>query len=173
MVADWLLTIACAKGRAAVFAHNPPEHSYELNPLWRKSVDNQRWFNLRHLVVVIVVSAMLVFLDHVEEPPYVGLKALMGVSFGSLGPAVGRHLANLLLLREFGRHPDLLSNHRSVPPTLALRISQFSLIGWLPLLVILASLVPNPYTVGTFVGLLGQILVHSLWRRRADAGPAR
>lgn len=124
------------------------------------------------MAVVILVTAALIFLDRFEDPPHLGLKLLMGMAFGALGPIVGRHITNLLLLREFGRNPELLKDHRPVSPRLALRISQFGLLSWLPLLVIIALIMPNPYTLGIVVGLLAMVFVHSVWRRRADAQPA-
>ena len=54
MLADYLLTILGAKSSARVHGKHFTTPSYELNPLWRKSVDQRRWFNPRHLANLLL-----------------------------------------------------------------------------------------------------------------------
>ena len=98
MVADYTLTILGARESAAVYREHFVLASYEMNPLWRKSVDEIRWFNPRHFAIVCLVTLLLVLVDQVA-PAELPIEFFLGGVFGAWGMVFGRHVANLLLFR--------------------------------------------------------------------------
>ncbi len=173
MFADYALTILGAKNSAAVYRNHFTTASYELNPLWRKSVDQVRWFNPRHIALVALVTVLLILMDQVAAIlPFDTFKIVLGMLFGVFGSVCGRHLTNLLLFRYLNRHPHEISGQVQFSMKLMLKMSQFNCIGLIPLFVIVVTLVPNRYTLGVLIGLVTVVFVHSLWARKANSAEA-
>jgi hypothetical protein len=176
MLADYALTILGAKSSAAVYRKHFLMPSYELNPLWRRSVDQVRWFNPRHTALVVLLTAILVLLDQAAEVPDSILELLIGMLLGAFGSVCGRHLTNLLLFGYLNRHPEEISGQVRLSMILILKISQFTYIGLIPIFGMVVALVPNAYTAGVLLGLLSIVFGHSRWARkatRAEVQPER
>lgn len=169
MLADYALTILGAKASAVVYRNHFTTPSYELNPLWRKSIDQIRWFNPRHITAVALVTMLLALLDQMESLPYDTIHLALGMFFGAFGTVCGRHLTNLMLFRYLNRHPHEISGQVQLSMKVAFKISQFTYIGLIPLFIIVAALVPNAYTVGVLSGILALVLAHFVWGRRAKS----
>lgn len=177
MIADYLLTIWGAKLGRVVHAKHFVMATYELNPVWRKSVDALRWLNLRHLAAVVVVTGALLLLDRLmSAADYEGLsktndamELLLGILFGVFGCVCGRHLTNILLFRFLNRHPGEVSGEVRLSMLFILKLSQFTYVGLLPLFFALAVLVPDNYTFGVAVGIAVLVVIHFVWIIRAKS----
>lgn len=167
MLADYALTILGARSSAIVYRNHFTMPSYELNPRWRKSVDQIQWFNFRHISIVVLVTVLLVLLDHTELLPHSTFQLALGMLFGAFGSVCGRHLTNLMLFRYLNRHPHEISGQIQLSLKLTLKISQFTYLGLIPLCVIVVTLVPGSYTLGALLGILALVFVHFVWERRA------
>jgi hypothetical protein len=174
MLGDYALTILGAKSASSVYRRHFKTPHYELNPLWRESVARVRWFNPRHLVLVALVTALLVVVDGAAPSTPGPFELLLGMLFGAFGAVCGRHLTNLLLFRYVNRHPEELSGEVRLSMKLALAISKFSYVGWLPLLALVAVFEPGRYAVGVLLGVATLILAHYVWavRRRSSPSPS-
>ena len=172
MLADYALTILGAKTSAAVYRKHFTMPSYELNPLWRKSVDQIRWFNPRHIALVALVTVLLILVDQASALPDT-FELVLGMLFGTFGSVCGGHLTNLLLFRYLNRHPNEISGQVHLSLKLMLKISQFTYIGLIPVFTIVVALVPNHYTVGVLLGILALVFAHFMWGRRAKAAEAQ
>jgi hypothetical protein len=169
ILADYALTILGAKNSAAVYRNHFTTPSYELNPLWRKSVDQIRWFNPRHIAAVALVTVLLILLDQAAALPYDAFELALGMLFGAFGSVCGRHLTNLMLFRYLNRHPNEISGQVQLSMKLMLKMSQFTYIGLVPLFIIVMIVAPNPYTVGVLLGLLAVVIAHFVWARKAKS----
>lgn len=172
MLADYVLTIWGAKSSAIVYRSHFSTPSYELNPLWRKSVDELRWFNPRHAALVVLVTVGLVFFDLADMEPDSVVELPLGLLFGAFGSVCGRHLGNLLLFRYLNRHPDQISGQVQLSMKLVLKMSQFTLVGMILPFVILAILVPSAYSIGMLLGVLVIFFAHFFWGRKAESAAA-
>ncbi len=132
MLADYTLTILGAKESAAVYRKHFVLGSYELNPLWRKSVDQIRWFNPRHFSLVCLVTALLIIVDQSVLPEW-PIELGLGMLFGAWGMLCGRHLTNLLIFRFLKRNPEQVSGQVNLSMQLTLKMSQFTYFGLVPL----------------------------------------
>jgi lysylphosphatidylglycerol synthetase-like protein (DUF2156 family) len=165
MLADYALTILGAKRSAVVYRNHFTTPSYELNPLWRKDVNQLRWFNPRHISLVVIVTALLVVVDRAVRP-YELFELALGMLFGAFGAVCGRHLANLMLFHYLNRHPTEISGQVQLSMKLMLKLSEFNFIGLIPVFTIVAVLVPNRYTIGVLLGLLALVFAHFVWAAR-------
>lgn len=161
MLVDYALTILGAKFSAVVYRNHFMTPTYELNPLWRKSVDQIRWFNPRHIAAVALITAFLAIVD--QSLPYDSFKLPLGILLGAFGSVCGRHLTNLMLFSYLNRHPHEISGQVHLSLNLILKISQFTYIGLVPIFAIVVALVPNLYTVGVLLGILAVVFAHFVW----------
>jgi hypothetical protein len=116
--------------------------------------------------MVAVITFVLILFDLSAEFPNSFFEFLLGTLFGVFGTVCGRHLTNLLLFLYVNRHPYEISGEVHMSMTLSLKLSQFTLIGLLPLLSIVVFLVPNSYTFGILTGAATSAMIHSVWLQR-------
>lgn len=167
MVIDYSLTILGAKAATSVYRKHFVTASYELNPVWRKSVNQIRWFNPRHFMLVLLVTALLIVVDQLAGRRDSSCEFTLGIFFGVFGTLCGRHLTNLLLFHYLQQHPHEISGQVQLSMKLTLKLSQFSVIGIIPLLAIVAVLVPHSYTLGACCGLIVLAFAHMVWGLRS------
>src|SRR5215469_12277184 len=89
MLLDYVLTILGAKAGVRVYRQHFQSPYYELNPLWQKSVEQLRWFNPRHFIIVCLVASLLVLLDRMPGFPSESLRLLVGMLLGAFGSICG------------------------------------------------------------------------------------
>jgi hypothetical protein len=165
MLADYALTILGAYESASVYRKHFVLASYELNPLWRKSVDEIRWFNPRHFSLVCIITLVLVTVDQFM-PPEESIQFGLGIFYGAFGMVCGRHLTNLMIFRFLNHNPDQISGQVNLSMLLTLKMSQFTYIGVSPLFVATAILAPNNYSAGIAMGVIVLAGVHFIWARK-------
>ena len=165
MLADYTLTILGAKEAAAVYRKHFVLASYELNPLWRQSVDQIRWFNPRHFFLVCLVTALLIAIDQYPLPG-IPIEFPLGMLYCVWGMICGRHLSNLLIFRFVNRHPEVISGEVQLSMRFGLKVSQYTHIGLAPLFIANAFLTPSEYSTGMAVGAVLIAFVHSIWAWR-------
>src|SRR4051794_17180818 len=131
MIADYLLTIACARLREGGYAEHFKTAHYELNPIWQKTVAKKRWFNARHLVLTFVLSSLLIVCVEELPPDMPLVRFLMGAMIGAQGTVIGRHLSNLATFLYVRRNPESLAGSVTLRHELALWLSVFQLASLL------------------------------------------
>ena len=169
MLLDYVLTILGAKASGGVYRQHFTSPHYELNPRWQESVRQLRWFNPRHFIRVCIVTALLVLLDRMPDFPWESLELGVGMLLGTYGAICGRHLTNLLLFRYLNRHPAEIEGQVHLTHKLVLRLSLFNHLGLVPLLGMIAVLVPQLYAIGAFLGVLAVAFAHLVWARKAKS----
>ena len=172
MVADYLLTIYCAK-ESKDYRKYFPSQSYELNPFLRRAVDNGQWFNPRHAIAVIANTACFFLADLLLWDYPAWFEVALGSQFGLFGLLCGRHISNLLIYRYVNRHPEEISGQVRMSTEMLLKISQFHQIGLLPIFALVAVFNPMPYTIGLSLGIVLGIFIHIFWSYKARARAAR
>jgi hypothetical protein len=171
MLLDYALTILGASAARGVYRCHFRSPHYEINPLWQPSVRRLRWVNPRHLLLAALITGLLLYADFTDLYAGPVFDAILGALLGSYGCVYGRHLTNLLLFRYLNRHPGEISGEVNLSHRLVLRMSAFNLIGLIPLLVIVAVRVPDPFVVGVLLGVAAVSAAHVAWGRRAHPPP--
>jgi len=147
-----------------VLGHPIQAADYELNPLWRQSIADGKTFTPRYLAGVAATTVLAVavatwFSDEKVE-------VFLGMSFASAGIVLGRHLSNLLLLRDLAAHPEEIPGRATISPEFFLRDSRMKILGWLPAMLLLFLAQPSFVMAGAVVGVLLFAGVHLIWERR-------
>lgn len=166
MLLDYILTILGAKASSGVYREHFKSPTYELNPVWQKSVQQLRWFNPRHFLSVCLVTVLLDLFDRNSNFPIELFDLIIGMLFGVFGSVCGRHLTNLLLFQYLNRQPAEIEGQVHLTHKLVLRISLFNYLGLVPLLGLIVVLVPRLPVIGAFLGILIMAVVHLIWARQ-------
>lgn len=181
MIADYLLTIACARLREGGHAEHFKTAHFELNPIWQNVVAKKRWFNARHLVLTLVLSSILIACVEGLPRDMQLVQFLAGAMIGVQGAVIGRHFSNLATFLYVRRHPDSLAGTVTLQHELVLWISLFQLGSLLVVSAVIAIYVPHPAVLGVFAGIAALVLIHLIWivrfrrvakRRAAPPWPA-
>lgn len=166
MLADYFMTLLGAvQSRKKHEQHFKTEH-YELNPVWQGDVARVKWFNPRHLFLVVVFSSILIFVVESGEMPELLVDALLGAILITIGAVLGRHLANLMIFGHLVWKPDQISGQVTMSHGLVLAISMYQYIVVVIPVVIVAAFMPSPFTVGGLFGIALLLVVHVGWIAR-------
>src|SRR5262245_55141128 len=92
MLVDYFLTLVGARLAEEKYLLHFRIATYELNPIWQKSVQERRWFNPRHLVLVALVTILLLLGDSQADVLGQFFSFLVGILLGAFGSVVGLHI---------------------------------------------------------------------------------
>jgi hypothetical protein len=166
MFLDYFLTVWCSILSEKKYKDHFITQHYELNPLWQKQIAQKKWLNIRHIALVLLISAGLVYLLEFEpicDPIAEGILGSFLVSFGLIN---GRHLTNILLFRYLIRHPNEISGQVSMAHSMQLSISKYQLLGFAIPLLLVTIFSPSPFVIGGLFGTITIIGYHFRWIQR-------
>jgi hypothetical protein len=164
MLTDYWLTVAGARLRDSGYASHFKTPSYELNPLWQKTIAGKRWLNGKHLALTVIVGTACVLLG--EIPNQRISDVFFGFALAVFGLVNGRHLSNLALFAYVRRRPQTLSGSVTMSHELVLWLSLFQLAPVMLTLLLLWIIIPTPQVMGAVAGVAALSVVHLMWMRR-------
>jgi hypothetical protein len=164
MLTDYWLTVAGARMRGSGYATHFKTPTYELNPLWQKTIAARRWFSARHLALTVIVGAACVLLRAIPNQWVSDM--FFGFALTVFGLLNGRHLSNLALFTYVRRHPETLSGTVTMSHELVLWLSLFQLAPVIVMLILIWIIAPIPQVAGAFAGIAALSLVHLMWVHR-------
>jgi hypothetical protein len=174
MLADYALTIAGARLHAGGYGRHFVIEHYELNPVFQRAVATRRWFNPKHLAIVVAFTVLLVAFDQFLLR---GERALGAAFAGALTTVFvsvnARHLSNIALFAYVRRHPDALSGEVRMSHLLVLSMSACQTLLVLLPVALVAWTTRHPFALGAFAGCVAFALAHLVWYRRAQRLPQR
>jgi len=97
MFADYFLTVAGNIQRDKKYSEHFKVEHYELNPIWQKSIAEKKWFNVRHILLTISVTAILAGLLEFGDLPDGLVQVISGAWVVLFSIVIGRHLSNILI----------------------------------------------------------------------------
>lgn len=169
-IAAYLLTIVGAKLAAKVYRKHFIVESFELNPIWRKSVEEQRWLNLRYLVAVAGVVAFLFLVDYLIVSRGLSdrfFHFILGAFIGPFLLSIGRQFGNVLLFLYAIASPYEISGKVHMTIRLSLMMSMFLHVGFAPLIITVAIVSRSNFAAGVAVSVVLLIAVHPFWALRS------
>jgi hypothetical protein len=155
---DYLLTVVGAKvrlkGEKAVFKL---EGSYELNPIFQKSIDRQQWISPRFVITLVIIGAALYLLAvgstwSLDRELEEGLGVLLGVIVFTRVAIIGRHLHNIWLSLRIKRKPGSILGSVSYDRPTVYAVTTSSYLQVAVLLALAALIAPDPWLFGGAVG---------------------
>ncbi len=169
MLLDYYLTVIGLRLAEKKYRRHFRTPHYELNPIWQKQVEKKRnWFNLRHLSLVALMTALLFWLDHITVFD-TSLPFFLGATVLVYATVIGSHLANIMIFRRCFKHPAAVSGEVNLAHTFVLKSSQYRCWALLVPFAVAAAFVRDPFLYGGVAGILILMLVHSVWLIRAKS----
>jgi len=165
MLSDYYLTLIGNIYKKKKYGEHFITETYELNPIWRKDVDNPKWINYKHLLAVISITAYFYLIsEFLDQPLY--YQFMIGFFYVSFGMINGRHLNNYFLFKYIIKHPNEITGKLYLDHLLVLKMSQFQLMVMTVPLILLTFLEPNVYLFGGLFGCLVLYITHFSWIRK-------
>jgi len=166
MLADYFLTVVGRiQSEKEYSKHFKMEH-YELNPIWQKSIAGGKWFNIRHIFLVILGTLFSSILFEFGDLPYSYIQGFMGALFTVYSVIVARHLSNLLIFQHSIRNPDEMSGQVNMSYSMTLSISAYQCLAALFPMGIIVFFSPTPFVIGALIGLAVLFAAHFGWLRQ-------
>ena len=177
MLLDYYLTLLGARLADRSYRRHFKTEHYELNPIWQSAVAGRRWLNVRHLILVMLVTGILVLLGEVLlveaiEPDTTLLNGLLGFLFTVYGLMLGRHLSNILTFAHLGRHPDEVVGEVRLSHRYVVSLSIYQLLVAAVPIAMIAVFSTSPFVLGALAGVLAIMLVKAFWLVRAGRNAA-
>lgn len=167
MFTDYFLTVLGAIRREGKYSRHYRIEDYELNPVWQKSIAAKRWFNPRHILTTLLLSAFMAAFTQISSSGDPFIRAMLGCIFGVYGMVIGRHFANLLMFARFDRSGDAVSGQITMSHSFVLALSLCQSLGVLVPVALIAAIGRDAYAVGATIGIVLFIGLHLRWLRRA------
>jgi hypothetical protein len=167
MLADYYLTVLGALQAARKYRQHYKTEHYELNPIWQQDIARAKWFNPRHLALVVLISGALLLGIELADPLDFFIQGVLGCTLTMQGFVVGRHLSNLLMFRYLIRKPDEISGEITLSHPLLIVVSAYQHLGALLPLVFIAVFTASWFAYGGVLGMVVLVAVHYVWLRRA------
>ncbi|MGC8771715.1 MAG: hypothetical protein ACP5Q5_10750 [Brevinematia bacterium] len=141
--------------------------NYELNPFWKKDVNKIKWFNIKHLLIVIIITFLVYLVYNLESKKTIFLFCC-GAIYITYGSIIGGHISNILIFKYLINNPDEIKGKIIFSYKFLYRLSQFQHIIFLIPLTIIAIVVNNVFVYGGIVGMIATILAHNIWLAKSN-----
>jgi len=161
MLSDYYLTIKGNLYATKQYKLHFITETYELNPVFRKDVDNFKWFNPRHLAGTVLVTLLLWLASSLEDEDF--YRGVLGYSFTIFGLINGRHIGNIVLFRYLIKHPELVEGKIHLSHLFVLKTSQLYLLSIALPVLLLLLMQPSALLIGAFLGCIVIFITHYIW----------
>ena len=171
---DYLLTIVGVVHSRRV-ADQVSFESYELNPLFRKPVEEVRWLSPRFLLSLLIIALLFWFIfgtaaQVVQMEEFSWLLHLVGGLLGLLVftrlVLIAGHLSNIWMFRELQRDPKALTGKARYALDFSLKLSAVRFASFGAVLATAAVVTAHSWLVGGAVGCGLFAVKHALTARR-------
>jgi hypothetical protein len=141
--------------------------SYELNPMFKKSVKKRR-YSFRHLFSMIIVSVFLYLIHYFGTNDMLGFRMgtfflIQGMLFSMLIYINSRHIQNIILFSYIEKNPSVLSGKVKYSYKFSLKASSAGLVGIFIVLFAVFLFVPSFFTFGFALGPLIMLIKQKFW----------
>jgi hypothetical protein len=169
MLCDYYLTLIGRILHEKGYGKHVLVEQYELNPLWQSSVNKVKWFNIRHLGLVVLTTLLIILISQVStEATAWYLEFFISGLLVLLAAVVGRHISNILMFYYIIRNPDGLSGQIRFSHKAVVKFSQYQVLVAICPFVAVLLFTWEPYAIGGLCGLLLFFVLHARWLRKYD-----
>ena len=164
LLSDYYLTLLANIYKEKKYANHFVLKTYELNPVWQKSVDNNKWLNYRHLLLVSLITTLFYYIS-ATQTKYL-YQFLLGFFYTIIGIVNARHLTNLLIFRFLSLNPETVNGQIQLSHLYLLKVSQFQVLSFGIPILFLTILMPNIFILGGLFSCFVFYFIHFLWIKR-------
>ena len=164
MFADYYLTFLGDFYRKKKFAEFYIIDTYELNPLWKKDIEQFKWFNYKHILIVTGITIYFYYLSISDGKSFYEFS--LAFYFTTYGIVNGRHLNNILLFKYIYNNTNEISGKIHISHLSVLKMSQYQTIVFIVPLLLLTILHPNIYLYGALTASIMLYFTMFFWIRK-------
>lgn len=167
MITDHALTIWGAILSRKQYSLHFKTKIYELNPVWQKDVEKLKFFNLRHMVTVVIVTGYFLLIALVLPDEYNSIFSFaLGMITIPFLAIVGRHLSNILLFNFLILNPSEVEGEVVTSKLLTNKTSQYNILSYILLVGILYFFTYSNFILGGVLGCTILFFAHYIWKSR-------
>lgn len=172
MLTDYELTILGAVMKETTYARHYKFTQYELNPIWQESVKQKRWFNLKHTILVLIISGAVILGCELAEPEW-AVALLLGGFLTTYAVVLARHLMNILIFHYLNRHPGAVRGEITMDHAYVISASSYQYMTLTLPFCLTAILARSVFAAGGTLGLVLLTFVHWRWAQRSRKKSSR
>lgn len=162
LLADYYLTIWGAKLALRGYRDHFKSESYELNPVWRDDVAKFKLFNVRHLALAAVMTALLWWAGEMDVEPWF-FPLMFGMVLGAFIPVLCQHVGNIYIFDFMHRHPNEVEGVVTFTMRYSIMASLSQGVSILVLLIVIAALTREMIVFGMLFGAVVLTLARLRW----------
>ena len=173
MILDYSLTLKGFKFYKKKYSKFIQAESYELNPLFKDSV-NKNKYNIKHFFSIILVILLLYAFHYLSfhgifmfTPS--SFYFLQGMIFSMFICINSRHIQNLMIFNAINKNPSMLSGKLKQSILFSLKASQAQLFSLSLILIIVFLFSPNMFFLGFAVGPLIILYKSHTWIKKSQS----
>lgn len=160
---DYFLTVGGSKLAACKYNQHFKFEHYELNPVWQKSIAQGKWFNPRHLFIVLLTSLLCFIWAEGWTEKNEANEGVLGAVLILYSTVLAAHIGNLLTFWRTMRNPDDVSGEVTLGHKYLLAVSRYrSFMAIFPV-ALAAWLSPSPFLWGGVLSLVSFNIVQAIW----------
>jgi hypothetical protein len=163
MFMDYFLTVYGAIQKESKYDEHFKTQHYELNPILQNQIAEKRWFNPRHIFMVLAITVALAALTEFAGLPDSFIQGVLGCLFVFFGMIIGRHLSNIMIFRYIADNSNSISGQITMAHSMSLSISMYQYIVAVIPMIFVALFTPAPFVLGGLVGAVCIFVVHAKW----------
>jgi hypothetical protein len=169
ILADYFLTVWGAILSEKKYRQHFKFENYELNPIWQKSIAQKKWFNLKLLLIVLVVAGFCFIWSIGWMQDDIFSEGLFGFFVILSSSLIGYHLTNILTFNYVARHSESISGEVVMSHLMILKMAQFRTIGLLFVFIVVTLFSPTAFVIGGLCSQIFLMFTEARWFAKARA----
>ncbi len=169
MITDYALTIWGAVLSRKQYALHFKTKIYELNPMWQKDVEKLKFFSLKHMVAVVIVTGYFLLIALIFPEEYNRIFSLvLGMVTIPFLTIIGRHMSNVLLFSFLILNPGEVEGEVAISKLLTNKTSQYNILPYIFIIGIIYFYTYSDFVLGGVLGCTILFFEHYIWKARYD-----
>jgi hypothetical protein len=164
MLSDYYLTLYSNRSRLDAYSNYVVLEVYELNPLFMGDIENNKLFNIKHLLGVLLVGIFLFWIHCRSDGAYL-FKLVYGCLLFSFTLINVRHLFNIFIFRFVRNNPEEIKGQITQSAKYVYTASAGQDFAFTIAIAPLAILTGSFYLIGAVIGGVLMTITHIGWYR--------
>lgn len=163
MFFDYLLTVVGSILDSKVYGKHVLKYSYELNPVWINDIKKKKFFNIKHILMMLVIYILNIVIIRYSLFDRNTIIFFQTALFSVFLFVVFKHLSNIVIFTYLIFNKKSIKGKVYFKHDLLLVISTLSVLPALSVLIALYMLYSSPILGGAIFGLFSLFFVNLLW----------
>lgn len=165
MILDYALTLVGQKHYKLYYKQHMDIESYELNPIWKKSIREVK-YDYRHLIGVVFILILIIYIHYYGRSRNL-YEFMVGLVVVLYTAVLSKHIQNIAMYKFIGRHPESVEGKVQINMNLSYHTSMMFYVSFLLLLVVILLFTQTIFILGGVTGITIHLVRHYSWLKRS------